>query len=122
MAVVLALAAAAMMFSMSGYGAFYANDPTSGLGPMESSLNSTADNQSVEDGVGGQITGQDPSLVSMTVNGAQSLAGVIAFVALLPLALDNLGFPYWFAYPSGLIVQLFGFIAVAQVIIGRVLR
>jgi hypothetical protein len=122
MAVVLAIAAAAMMFSMSGYGVLYQNNPADGLGPMQSSLNETASNESVENGVEGQISGEDPSLVSMTVNGASSLGSVLAFIALMPVALQNLGFPFWFAYPVGLVVQLFGFIALSQVVIGRILR
>lgn len=122
MAVAIAIAGAAMMFSLSGYGAIYPNDPTDGLGPMESGLNKTADNESVQGGIDGQITGQDPSLVSVIVNGASSVANIIAFILLLPISLQNLGFPFWFAVPVGLIAQLGGFIAMAQFTTGRVLR
>jgi len=122
MLVAIAVAAAAMMFGLSGYGAFYANDPSDGLGPMETGLNQTADNESVQAGVDGQITGQDPSLVSVIVNGASSIANIIAFVIFLPVALENLGFPFWFSVPVGLIAQLGGFIALAQFTTGRILR
>jgi hypothetical protein len=122
MLVAVAVAAAAMMFGLSGYGAFYANDPSEGLGPMETGLNNTADNESVQAGVDGQITGQDPSLVSVIVNGASSIANIVAFVIFLPVALQNLGFPYWFSVPIGLLAQLGGFIALAQFTTGRVLR
>jgi hypothetical protein len=121
-AVVLAIAVAGLMFGLSGYGDLYGNDPTSGLGPAESALNDTAANESVEGGVGGQISGQDPSLVSLTVNGASSIASILAFIALLPVSLQNLGFPFWFSVPVGLVVQLMGFISMVQFVSGRILR
>lgn len=122
MAVALSLTIAALMFTLSGYGSMYGNDPGAGLGPAEDRLNSTAENRSVEEGVGGQISGDDPSLVSLTVNGADSVMEVLAFIAFLPTALTNLGFPFWFSAPVGLVVQLLGFVSLVQFASGRVLR
>jgi len=121
-AVVMAIAVAALMFSLSGYAGLYGGDPTTGLGQSQSALEDTAANESVEGGVGGQISGQDPSLVSLTVNGASSVASVLAFIVLLPISLQNLGFPFWFSFPIGLVVQLMGFISMVQFVSGRVLR
>jgi len=46
----------------------------------------------------------------------------VSLVTLLPFKLQQMGFPYWAAYPVGLSVQLLGSISVVQVVTGRVVR
>jgi len=62
------------------------------------------------------------SIVGLVVGGAQDITEFLSLVVLLPITLQQLGFPDWFALPIGAVLQLVVSIGVLQFITGRELR
>jgi hypothetical protein len=62
------------------------------------------------------------SIVGLVIAGSQLITSFVSLVTLLPFKLQQMGFPYWAAYPVGLSVQLLASISVIQFVSGRVLR
>jgi hypothetical protein len=122
--VVLCLGTAALMLSMSGFGGLYGPDPTDGL-DSDDELQSQASNSSVdEDGEfgGPSVSSGDGDIVGLIISGLSRIASLAAMVVLLPLELRDLGFPWWFAMPVGLVVQTIVGIGLVQFASGRVWR
>jgi len=121
---VLSIVVASIMFGGSGYASSMANDPSAGLGPIEGDLAQQANNSSVNRGEGGfegSAGDQDESnLVSFIINGGGAVASIATFVLFLPVGLEALGAPYWFAWPIGLVAQLVASIGLIQFVTGRI--
>jgi len=125
---VLAIVVASLMWGGSGYGAGVANDPTAGLGPMEQDLEDRANGSNVNRDVEGEGSGfegsagggDESNLVSFIINGGQAVMSVATFVLFLPVGLESLGAPYWFAWPMGLVTQLVASIGIIQFVTGRI--
>jgi hypothetical protein len=62
------------------------------------------------------------SIVGLVVGGAQDITEFLSLVVLLPITLQQLGFPDWFALPIGAVLQIIVSIGVLQFITGRELR
>jgi hypothetical protein len=125
---VIALAVAATMLGMSGYtdAIGVTSDPTDGLGApdaLEEQTNGSAYQPDGDGGFEGSAEGGDESdIVGFIISGSRTVANFVGFVVLLPLELNDLGFPWWFAYPLGLASQLMATLTVAQFASNRRVR
>lgn len=119
-ALVLAIGVAATMFGASGYAAQTDADPTEGLGPVSDGVGDNADNSSVNTGVDGAASSTDQPLINFILNGGGAILSTAKLVATLPIALVNLGFPAWFAFPVGSVITITTGIGILQFISGRI--
>jgi hypothetical protein len=120
---VLAIGVSALMFGLSGYGAQYQDDPSSGLGPIGEDVEKQANESSVDGGgIEGSASGSDEPLISFILQGGGILLSTAKLVVSLPIALINLGFPTWCAVPVGSLVSIATSIGIIQFITGRVYR
>lgn len=71
-------------------------------------------------GLSADVSGDnEPSIVGVAISGGQFVVQLVAAVALLPVTLTRLGFPYYFAVPVGGVAQVIAFIGLAQFVTGR---
>lgn len=118
--VVLAMAIAAVMLGMSGF--------TSGIGQenkvsgeLTKDFNNTASNTIVANEDLGPLTGVS-AIFGLIVTALGQIFTIVVMVLLLPIQLEKMGFPPFFAYPVGLTAQIFLSIGVLQFASGRMLR
>lgn len=121
-AVMLAFAVMFAMFAGSGFNTIVRGDAQGGdqladeLGEQAND-SAVANNESVS---GSRAASDEGSLVGVIIGAGQSLMQIVGMVALLPLTLQNLGFPTWFATPVGSIVYVVAGIGILQFITGRI--
>lgn len=119
--IVAVLGMTALMWNLSGMDAALSGpDPASDLesgdeleerAPENPSLNGSADSSAGE----GDIVG-------VIISGGQGIVNFIGMLVLLPVELQRLGFPQWFAYPLGRLVQIIGVIGLYQFVTNRVMK
>lgn len=125
---VLALGGAITMYQMAGVGAalglsgdtddFQSDDALANQsGQLDPNRNPGGGG-----GLSGSASEQEGSIVGLIVAGGQAIFTFLGAVILLPFEMNNLGFPWWFAYPAGLILQAHAGIAGIQFAVNRVLR
>ena len=79
----------------------------------------TVDADSETGGLSADVAGDnEPTLVGVAISGGQFAASLVASVALLPVELMRLGFPFWFAVPIGGVAQVIAFIGLIQFVRG----
>lgn len=116
---VVAMATAMMMLSMSGFTAnMQAGQRDSAT--AKKNLQATSQNSSVSTGQTGAA--DTTGIFSYIVTAAAQIFSFIKMVTLLPVTLQRLGFPAFFAYPVGLVTQLVASIGLIQFIGARVYR
>lgn len=119
--IVMALGIASLMWGLSGVGGVLsgpsaADDLSSGdelesQAPGTPQINGSADTNSGES-----------DIVGLILAGGAGVANFIGMAILLPIELQRLGFPHWFAYPIGLGVQFLATIGLVQFVTNRVMR
>lgn len=77
-----------------------------------------------EDGDGGALSSDvsgdnEPTVVGLVLSFGQFAVGFVAAIALLPFTFVRLGFPAWFSFPVGGILQIIGLFGLAQFLTGR---
>lgn len=101
---VLALGVAITMFQMGGMAAYFDGDTNfatdDALEDQGSALNPN------EEGLSGSANEQEGSIVGVIIGGGQLVFGLLGTIILLPLDMHQLGFPWWVAYPVGLLLQI----------------
>jgi len=111
---------------ITGSGAGQHTGITDPVGGLDDEVQSQAEESAVGDngsGVSGtRGGGEDSSIISLVINGAKQIASIVGMVALLPLTLEQIGFPTWFAVPIGTAATLIVSVGLIQFITGRVLR
>lgn len=120
---VLAMAIAGMIFSMSGFNAVIGQDGHNS--DLSGRVNDSAENSSVNsegDTFNADARAQGGTLVGFILTGGSAIMDVLSLVVLLPLELQAMGFPYWFAYPIGVLVEVVVGVGFIQFIVGRVYR
>lgn len=122
-AMVVSLAISGLMFAGSGFNqAVGVEDRTSTLGDE---LEETA-NESRGTGDGGFDSSarsqDDGSITGFIISGTTAVVSVIWMVVLMPVTLQNIGFPVWFATPIGLAFYVFASVGAAQFASGRLFR
>jgi len=71
-------------------------------------------------GLAGDVAGDnEPTVIGLAISAGSFATQLVAAVALLPLTLTRLGFPYYFAVPVGSILEIIAFIGLAQFVTGR---
>lgn len=116
---ILAMAMAGVMLSMSGFNEEVGTNKHSSS--LTDEFESVAGNVSVNQEDPG-IVGSVATMLTLVVTAVSQLFNIIVFLLLLPLELRGLGFPGFFAYPIGLSVQILGSIGILQFAAGRMLR
>lgn len=117
--IVIALAVASMMLSMSGLNAVFGQSKNADL---ESDLNSTANDTAAGEGDFSADARSEGSIVGFVISGAQSLGNALSMIVGLPYTLMGMGFPKYFAWPVGMAGYIIASIGFVQFITGRVLR
>jgi len=119
-----ALAAAVLMFQMSGIGPALTNGtgPADDLESGDKFEKEVAENSSSSAGFSGDVNQNSDSLVGLALGGIDAIFGWVSVLVLLPLELNRLGFPYWAAYPLGILSQAVISIGLVQFASGRNLR
>jgi len=102
--VVLALGVTSMMWGMSGIGDVYDQDVNSGL-ESDDELQEVANDSAAKGSTADAGPNQGGNIVGLIFSGLQRFTSIAGLVVLLPYELHNLGFPWWFALPIGLIAQ-----------------
>jgi hypothetical protein len=120
---VVALGAAITMWQMSGAAAALGLGGTGDALETDDALQEQSERLDPNDrGLAGSATEQEGSIVGLIVGGGQVLFTFLGAVVLLPAELNNLGAPWWLAFPVGLVVQAHAGIAAIQFAINRVVR
>lgn len=109
---VLALGIASMMWGMSGIGAVYGG-PQDDLQTGEA-VENTANESSVEGYDADAGPNQGGNIVGLIFDGIGRIVSVAGMVVLLPLEIHNLGFPWWFAVPVGMLAQTIAGISIIE--------
>jgi len=98
------IAIAFLVVSMSGVGAVFGTAGQPSISSAETlEENVQGESVSAEGGVSGSSDGE---LTEFIVNGLSFLGDMITFALFLPLQLQQLGLPYFWAYPLGIGAQL----------------
>jgi len=118
---------ATMMLTGSGAAAYFLAD--GGDTTLQDSVTEKAEGGPIggegeDTGLSGSAESENNpgSIVGLVIAGGKLITSFVSLVTLLPFKLQQMGFPYWAAYPVGLSVQLLGSISVVQVVTGRVVR
>lgn len=120
--VILAIGVAGVMWSMSGIGLIYGQEDPVDTGESSDKLNETAESPEQDSDDGGLFgignVGEE-SFVGIAISAAGSIVDFVTAAVLLPLELQRLGLPRWFALPLGLGAQSIAFVGFLQFIAGR---
>jgi len=114
---VISMAVAAAIMSGSGFNAAVGIHYAVGLDHASDSLRSQA-HQDFQ----GNIISQAINLVGMAISAIGIVVDTFVWVYLFPLALTNIGFPWWFAYPVGLPILYTNLIGTAGLLRGINIR
>jgi len=101
--IVLALGVAGTMWGMSGVASIY-DGPQDDL-QSQAELNDTANSSSVQGYEADAGPNQGGNIVGLIFSGISRLVSVAGLVLLLPAEMHNIGFPWWFSLPIGLLAQ-----------------
>ena len=121
--VVLAFGVMFSLLSGSGVGAeIFGQSP--GDAETSRTLDEIGEEASLDESEGGGISADvagdnEPTVVGVALSGGEFAATLVGAVALLPLTLTRLGFPYWFGVPVGAAAQAIATIGLFQFVTGR---
>jgi uncharacterized protein YceK len=119
--VAIALIVAWTMISLSGFAAVVGQQGDQGVKGGEK-LNESADKSPAEEGVDSSVLSLDNPLTALITTAIDGFVQFSSFVLLLPINLQRLGFPGFFALPVGVAAQFIVGIGVFQAISGRTVR
>jgi hypothetical protein len=106
-ALVLALSimAGALVVNMAGFGAVTGEPPAAGIEAGEK-LEEKANDSAVNSGLEGGARSSDGELVGLAINGIGYVFKIVEITVLLPFWFEDLGLPWYTAYPAGLFIQV----------------
>lgn len=119
---VVSLGAAITMFQMAGLPAILGLGTTGDLNSDDALKNSSDAVDPNDQGLEGAASQQEGSIVGLIIGGGQAIFTFLGAVVLLPFEMNKLGFPWWFAFPTGLVLQIHAGITGIQFGVNRVLR
>jgi len=119
---VVSLGAAITMYQMAGLPALLGLGTTSDLESDEALENGSGTLDPNGQGLEGAANEQEGSIVGLIIGGGQAIFTFLGAVALLPFEMNKLGFPWWFALPIGLVLQIHAGITGIQFGVNRVVR
>lgn len=124
--VVAALGTASLIWGLSGFGAVFVDDNSVDAGQSAADQLEGEANSSVASDEGefeaSARSGNEDNIVGVILSGIQGILGFVTMAALLPVELRRIGFPYYFAYPVGILVQTIVGVGFLQFATGRVYR
>lgn len=122
LAVVLSIGVMMTLFAGSGFNALVAGSQDAG--PLSDAINNQGSDSVVNgsEDISSDRTGSSGSLAGLVLSSARRIGDVIGLVSFLPITLQRLGFPRWFALPLGSVVYLIAGIGIVQFLSGRVYR
>jgi len=120
LAVVLCLGVALLLFSGSGFNAVVSGSQSAG--PLGDALGQQADQSPVQDGniSVSRSASDEGSIAGLILGGSQTAFQVFNLLAFLPITMQRLGFPSWFAVPIGSLVYIIVGVGIAQFVSGRI--
>lgn len=118
---ILAIGTAGIMWSLSGFGLVYGTgDPVDDIESGEQ-VNKSAENlQPEEDESFSTSNRGGDSFVGSVISAGSQIMSLVTAAVLLPMELQRIGLPQWFALPLGLSAQTVAFIGFLQFVSGRV--
>jgi hypothetical protein len=121
-AAVLALGVALLMMQGSGFNSLVAGSQTAG--PLGDAVTAQGESSPANEGSlnATRSAAGEGSVAGLILGASSAVLDVVGLLALLPLSLERLGFPAWFALPVGSIVYIVCGLGVAQFVSGRVFR
>lgn len=114
---VISMAVAAALMSGSGFTAWAGVGYDLGLTDVSNDLRGQA-----QEDVEGSVIGSALTLLGLAIAAISLLVDTFVWVYLFPFALNNLGIPWWFAYPVGLPVLYVNIIGTVSVLRGINIR
>jgi hypothetical protein len=116
----LALGIASIMFGLSGVSAVFDDTDQRPTG-IADEVEGQADNSSVDDDGGFDADSRsEGGLIGFVIASAGTILSTAKLALTLPIALQQMGFPQWFAYPLGLATQIIAGIGFLQFVTGRI--
>lgn len=119
--VALLFVAVGLLVSMSGLGQVYDRGYSDTSGPSDQ-FNDTANQSPADDGnLSGDVGSNDgdQNIIGFLINGASGVLDAVKFVATLPIQLNQLGLPWYAAYPVGAFIEIVAGIGFVQFVTGR---
>lgn len=125
--VVLAFGLAFSLLAGSGVGGLIFGENPGDESSVETLEDITEDANLEDDsegsGLGADVSGDnEPTVIGLALSAGQFVVQLVVAIGLLPITLARLGFPTWFAFPAGGILQIIGIIGLAQFVTGRILQ
>lgn len=116
-AIVLAFALTAAFFAGSGFNSIVdgGNDMQDLQDNVDDSVNVTRDSQ-----VSGDRGRGESSIVGIVIGSASVIRDLVGLALLLPIKLESIGFPRWFAFPVGSVLEIVLIVGFVQFVTGRV--
>lgn len=112
--VILSIATAGLVFDLSGFDDAVSDDPSDNLQSTDELEKKGNDNELKDNFSGAASSENDGDVVGMIISGISAFFSYAGMVVLLPLELQNMGFPWFFAYPAGLFLQIMASIGLVQ--------
>jgi hypothetical protein len=122
LALVLALALTGAMFSGSGFNQLV--DGEKELGQVQDQVDQAGAGSPAGEGEleSNRRGTDDGSIVDLVISSAASIGRFAGLALTLPITMKELGFPGWFAFPVGSIIEILVAIGVIQFVSGRIYR
>ena len=121
-AIVMSIGLSMALFAGSGFNALITGSQDSG--PLGDAIEEEGDKSVVnqDQNISSDRTGSSGSLAGLILSSARTIGRIVGLVSLLPVTLQRLGFPTWFAVPLGSIVYIVAGLGIVQFLSGRVLQ
>lgn len=122
LATVLCLGVAMALFAGSGFNALV--EGSQAPGPLADSVEEQGNQSVVNDNenISSDRTGSSGSLAGLILSSARTIGEIVGLVSLLPITLQRLGFPAWFALPIGSLAYIIAGVGIVQFLSGRILQ
>lgn len=119
--VVIALGVSALMWQLAGVDSALSGPSATDDLQSGDELESQAPGEAEINGSANSNDGES-DIVGLILAGGAGIGNFVNMALLLPLELQRLGFPYWFAYPIGLCAQIIALVGLIQFVTNRVVR
>lgn len=120
LAAVLCLGVALVLFSGSGFNAIVSGSQSAG--PLGDALGQQAAQSPVQEGniSVSRSASDEGSVAGLILGASQTIIQTFNLIAFLPITMQRLGFPNWFAVPIGSLVYIVVAVGIAQFVSGRI--
>ena len=123
LALILCFGLVMALFAGSGFNGIVNADR--GAGQATDELQEQGNASKINDGESidaSRAASDEGSIAGVVLSGGRSALSILGMIALLPVTLQNLGFPLWFVTPVGSVFYVISGLGIIQFISGRVLE